>query len=205
MFNFLRTYNSIIKKKTCWAVEAQIQTLVWEKCIFQFFKCANLCCTITWPICLKVEKVRQSSWYICVFPEPSTCPTLLASSQSAEEASETLLYEKWSSTSFFSITLSVTRRLESEGGALWRRHSSSGHLYRSCNLHQNNTSSEWGEIISFCTAQRINKTTNYFLFRWGYVYLMQMNNWDKRCHVIFIHSLSSIFDRTVQASLNKII
>lgn len=52
--------------------------------------------------------------------------TTLLSPQDTKAALETLLYEKWSS--FFHISFSATRRLESEGGALWRKHSCSGHL-----------------------------------------------------------------------------
>lgn len=100
------------------------------------------------------KRAIPSPCCIFVVPDPSVRPTLLTSSQSATEASETLLYEKWSSTSFFDITLSVTRRLESEGGALWRKHSCSGHLYQSCNLHWNHTTLRVGENIFFHSALR---------------------------------------------------
>lgn len=77
--------------------------------------------------------------------------TTLLTSQATKAALETLLYEKWSS--FSHISFSATRRLESEGGALWRKHSCSGHLYQSCNLHWNGTTLDMGEIISSSGGQ----------------------------------------------------
>lgn len=72
-------------------------------------------------------------------------------SSQAKAALETLLHEKWSS--FSHISFSATRRLESEGRALWRKHSCSGHLYHSCNRHWNGTTLGMGEIISSSGGQ----------------------------------------------------
>lgn len=71
-------------------------------------------------------------------------------SQATKAALETL-YEKWSS--FSHISYSDTRRLESKGGALWRKHSCSGHLYQSCNLLRNGTTLNMGEIVSSSGGQ----------------------------------------------------
>lgn len=68
-------------------------------------------------------------------------------SPDSKAALETLLYEKWSS--FFHISFSATRRLESEGGALWREHSCSGHRRQSCNLHWNGETLDMGNYVFF--------------------------------------------------------
>lgn len=75
----------------------------------------------------------------------------ILTSQATKAALQTLLYEKWSS--FSHISFSATRRLESEGGALWRKHSCSGHLYHSCNLLLERDNSCVGEIISSSGGQ----------------------------------------------------
>ncbi len=108
-----------------------------------------------------MQKERDNHHHIFVVLNLSARPALLTSSQSATEASETLLYEKWSSTSFFDITLSVTKRLESEGGALWRKHSCSGHLYRSCNLHRSRTTLRAGRENYFLLHSAERKQTSH--------------------------------------------
>lgn len=110
-----------------------------ERDTFELFKsvnpcifcCSTLCCILS-DLCTCKEKSDNHPVFLL-----SVIFQLRTYSQSAAEASETLCYEKWSSTSFFYTTLCDTRRLESE--ALWRKHSCSGHLCCSCNIHWNHT------------------------------------------------------------------
>lgn len=45
------------------------------------------------------------------------------------------LYEKWSSRNLFPHHILCYQEIRKYGGALWRKHSCSVHLYQSCNLH----------------------------------------------------------------------
>lgn len=92
---------------------------------------------------------------------PAVYLASLSSSHSAHFFSkchgETLLYEKWSSTSLFHITFSVTRRLESEGGALWRNTLALGICTGAVIFTGATQLSEWGENIFFYRERRLNK------------------------------------------------
>lgn len=114
--------------------------------------------------------------------------------------------DKLFSTSHFSFT----RRLESEGGALWRKHSCSGHLYASFNLHCNHTMLWVGwkyfllHATTNCSSSRIiTLMCNRKSFRWRCAFFMQVNKCDKGCRDIFIHLSVISFNRAFQASSNK--
>lgn len=129
--------------------------LVWmltfgqEWAIFQLFKSANFllsCCIfLIW-----IHREWSNHAVICV-PDLSACSTLLMS-QGATEVSRRLLW-KMEQHKLFRHHTYVTRRLESEGGVLWRKHSCSGHLYG--NLHWNHaTVREGGNNFLLRCAER---------------------------------------------------
>lgn len=137
-----------------------VRSFEWKIDTFKLFKSVNLlllCCIFSRCVVANVYTYRSEVITLLYIWRLSARPTLLTSSRNATVASETLLYEKWSSTSLFHITFSVTRRLESEGGALWRNTLALGICTGAVIFTGATQLSEWGENIFFYRERRLNK------------------------------------------------